>query len=331
MTIGWISYENDYTFGVYADYLIYEHHSKQWWGHGNLHEKFEKFSPQFIKIDSFSSNFEKASYEEKVCRIKEYIAAGDIYQVNLTQRYESKVEADNLILLYKELRETSPAPMAAYLNIAGTEVLSSSPETYLRIINKTIESRPIKGTRQRFSDPARDQQSAEELLSSEKENAELIMITDLQRNDLGKVSEYGSIQVPELNQLESLGHVHHLISKVQGTLTQDNTHVDAIISCFPGGSITGAPKRRAMEIIHELEASPRGLYTGAIGYIGPNSESQFNIAIRTIVRHGEKLSYSVGSGIVADSDPNLEYQETLHKAKGIRAAIDKVSPPQQSP
>jgi anthranilate/para-aminobenzoate synthase component I len=203
----------------------------------------------------------------------------------------------------------------------GREVLSSSPETFLRISGSGIETRPIKGTRPRFPDAAEDRRSAYELQTSPKEIAELVMITDLLRNDLGQVCEFGSVAVDEMLQLETLEQVHHLVSTVSGRLRDDVGPVDALAACFPGGSITGAPKKRAMEIISELEKGPRGLYCGAMGYLGYNGESQFSIAIRTMVREGGKLSFHAGAGIVADSDPLKEYEETLHKAAGIRMAL----------
>ena len=192
----------------------------------------------------------------------------------------------------------------------------------MKISGRGIETRPIKGTRPRFSDPDEDRRSAYELQTSAKEISELVMITDLLRNDLGQVCEFGSVEVSEMLQLESLAQVHHLVSTVTGNLRPDIDAIDALASCFPGGSITGAPKKRAMEIIRELETRPRGIYCGAIGWLGFNGESSFNIAIRSLVRDGSKLSYHVGAGIVADSDPEKEYEETLHKAAGIRLAIE---------
>ncbi|NNM30077.1 MAG: anthranilate synthase component I family protein, partial [Akkermansiaceae bacterium] len=252
---------------------------------------------------------------------QEYIAAGDIYQVNLSQRFQAAAPEDHLFGIYDRLRSVSPAPMAAYLNLDGREVLSSSPETFLRMHGRSIETRPIKGTRPRFADPERDSRSAFELQTSEKEIAELVMITDLERNDLGRVCEFGSVKVTELLQLEHLEQVHHLVSTVTGQLRPGAGHLEALQACFPGGSITGAPKKRATEIIAELEPGPRGLYTGALGYLGFNGESQFNIAIRTLVKEGGTLSYHVGSGIVADSEPDQEYEETLWKAEGLRLAV----------
>lgn len=224
--------------------------------------------------------------------------------------------------LYERLRDCSPAPMAAWMSLGGRQVLCSSPETFLRISGRRIETRPIKGTRPRFSDPDLDRHSAYELQTSPKEIAELVMITDLLRNDLGQVCEFGSVEVASMLALEQFEQVHHLVSTVVGTLREDVGPVDALAACFPGGSITGAPKRRACEIIRELESVPRGLYCGAIGYFGFNGECQFNIAIRTAVHCDGTLRFHSGAGIVADSSPEAEFQETLHKAAGIRQAIE---------
>ena len=183
-----------------------------------------------------------------------------------------------------------------------------------------INTRPIKGTRPRCKDPQADECSAYDLLTSQKEIAELVMITDLERNDIGRICEYGSVHVSELLKLERYAQVFHLVSTVEGRLCDEVDHVDALRVCSPGGSITGAPKKRAMEIIADLETTPRGLYTGAIGYLGWNGESQFSIAIRTLIREHDHWHFHVGSGIVADSDPVAEYQETLHKAEGILQA-----------
>ena len=214
-----------------------------------------------------------------------------------------------------------PGPDGGWLELDGKEVLSSSPETFLRISGRGIETRPIKGTRPRSADAAEDRRLAVELQTSPKEIAELVMITDLLRNDLGRVCDFGSVEVREMLRLETLAQVHHLVSVVGGRLRREMGQVEALAACFPGGSITGAPKKRAMEIIDELEAGPRGIYCGAIGYFGYGGESQFNIAIRTMVRDGGLLSFHTGAGIVADSDPEREYEETLHKAEGIRLAL----------
>lgn len=318
---GWIDYEGDFVFGEYPEMLVYSHSDREWWEIGNLSDQLRS-TPSSAEISDFTALAPREKFISGVVRIKEWIAAGHIYQANLSQSFVAQVRGD-LFALYETLREASPAPMSAYLQLEGREILSSSPEMFLKISGPGIETRPIKGTRPRFNDPDEDRRSAYELQTSAKEIAELVMITDLLRNDLGQVCEFGSVEVAEMLRLETLAQVHHLVSTVTGTLRPEVDALSAIAACFPGGSITGAPKKRAMEIIHELEAAPRGIYCGAIGWLGYNGESSLSIAIRTLVRTGDRLIYQVGAGIVADSDPEKEYEETLHKAAGIRLAIER--------
>jgi para-aminobenzoate synthetase component 1 len=267
-----------------------------------------------------SSNFSRAEFLTAVMRAQRYIRAGDIYQVNLSHRLTAQCGFTGWEL-FEKLSAVSPAPFSAFLDYGDFQLASSSPEQFLRLSGSHIVTRPIKGTRPRDVDPTRDAQLAYELQTSAKELAELVMITDLLRNDLGKVCEYGSVQVPELAKLEKFAQVQHLVSTVEGRLKKDVTHFAAFASCFPGGSITGAPKFRAMEIIDELEPVSRGPYCGAIGYLGFNRESQLNIAIRTAVCRNGVAHFNVGAGIVADSDPAAEYEETLAKARGFFAAL----------
>ena len=320
---GWVDYEGGFVFGVFPEMLVFDHRNHTWWETGNLSASLRETTDPPVAIGGFQASTTRDAFLRGVERIKEWIAAGDIYQVNLSQAFEAEVSGASLFGLYESLRDASPAPMASWLSLDGKEVLSSSPETFLKISGSTIETRPIKGTRPRFQDPDDDRRSAYELQTSPKEIAELVMITDLLRNDLGQVCEFGSVEVTEMLQLESLAQVHHLVSTVTGNLRPQTDAIDALAACFPGGSITGAPKKRAMEIIRELEGKNRGLYCGAIGWLGYNGESSFNIAIRTLVRDGDKLVYQVGAGIVADSDPQHEYEETLHKAAGIRLAAER--------
>lgn len=320
---GWVDYEGGFVFGDYPEMLVFDHTDHSWWETGDLSNQLAQPDEPRVEIGSFTAVTAPGDFIRGVGRIKEWIAAGDIYQVNLSQAFTAEVTGGPLFGLYEALRDASPAPMAAWLSLDGKEVLSSSPETFLKISGRGIETRPIKGTRPRFNDPDEDRRSAYELQTSHKEIAELVMITDLLRNDLGQACEFGSVEVSEMLQLESLAQVHHLVSTVKGTLRPETDAIDALAACFPGGSITGAPKKRAMEIISELEARPRGIYCGAIGWFGSNGESSFNIAIRTLVRDGNKLIYQVGAGIVADSDPESEYEETLHKAAGIRLAVER--------
>ncbi|MEO8615812.1 MAG: aminodeoxychorismate synthase component I [Luteolibacter sp.] len=320
---GWVDYEGEFVFGDYREMLIYCHDDHTWWETGRLSECLRETPEAPAEISPFTATTLRENFIRNVQRAKDWIAAGDIYQVNLSQAFEASVSGGPLFGLYETLREASPAPMASYLALDGREVLSSSPETFLKFSGRGIETRPIKGTRPRFADPDEDRRSAYELQTSTKEISELVMITDLLRNDLGQVCDFGSVAVAEMLQLETLAQVHHLVSTVTGTLRREIDTPAALAACFPGGSITGAPKKRAMEIIHQLERSPRGIYCGSIGWLGYNGESSLNIAIRTLVRSGDRLVYQVGAGIVADSDPEKEYEETLHKAAGIRLAVER--------
>jgi anthranilate/para-aminobenzoate synthase component I len=273
------------------------------------------------------SNFSKNDFLAAVERAQRYIRAGDIYQVNLSQRLTAQCNFSGWEF-FEKLSAVSPAPFSAFLDCdAGTrhcrfQIASSSPEQFLRMSGSHVVTRPIKGTRPRDTDPTRDAQLAYELQTSPKELAELVMITDLLRNDLGKVCEYGSVQTPDLARLEKFAQVQHLVSTVEGRMREDMTHFAAFASCFPGGSITGAPKFRAMEIIDELESISRGPYCGAIGYIGFNRESQLSITIRTAICKDGVAHFNVGAGIVADSNPEAEYEETLAKAAGFLAVLD---------
>jgi len=269
------------------------------------------------------SNVSRDEFIAAVGSAQRYIGSGDIYQVNLSQRLTAQGGFTGWEM-FEKLSAVSPAPFAAFLDCGDFEIASSSPEQFLRLSGAHIVTRPIKGTRPRATDATRDAQLAYELQTSAKELAELVMITDLLRNDLGKVCEYGSVQVPELAKLEKFAQVQHLVSTVEGRLRKDVTHFAAFAACFPGGSITGAPKFRAMEIIDELEPVARGPYCGAIGYLGFNRESQLSIAIRTAVCAAGRIHFNVGAGIVADSDPAAEYEETLAKAAGFLAALNYV-------
>ncbi len=269
------------------------------------------------------SGFTKNEYIKTIKKIKEYIKSGDIYQANLTQRFtgETKRTASDI---YKSLREVSPTIFGGLLNFQKVNVISNSPERFIRIKDRMIETRPIKGTCPRGSDEYEDKKLVEELKNSEKDKAELLMIVDLERNDLGRISKTGSVKVPELFAVEQYANVSHLVATVQGILDNGVSIFDAIKATFPGGSITGAPKIRAMEIIEELEPTRRNVYTGAIGYMGFDNSADFNIAIRTIVKKDEHISFQVGGGITWDSDSEAEYNETLDKAKSIIKALNAV-------
>jgi len=265
-------------------------------------------------------NFTKEEYLRAVSRAKEYIAAGDIFQVNLSQRFHSDISCHPR-RLHERLRTINPAPFAAYLEIGDCVVVSASPERFLKVRDRHVETRPIKGTRPRRGDETRDRRMREELLASPKDNAELAMIVDLERNDLGRVCDYGSVQVTQKCVLEEHPTVYHLVATVEGDLHEDKDLVDLLKATFPGGSITGAPKIRAMEIIDELEPTKRAVYTGAIGYIGFDGAMDLNIVIRTFLIKGRRAFFQVGGGIVADSDPESEYDETLDKAKALMDSV----------
>jgi para-aminobenzoate synthetase component I len=266
------------------------------------------------------SNVSPAEFIRSVHRAQEYIRVGHIYQVNLSHRLSGDWSHSGWDF-FRRLKDASPAPFSAYLHCGNFELASSSPEMFLRMSGSHIQTRPIKGTRPRDPDPTRDAQLSYELQTSPKEISELVMITDLLRNDLGRVCEFGSVQVPDLVRLERYPHVQHLVSTVEGRLRSDTTHCHAFSSCFPGGSITGAPKFRAMEIIDELEPLSRGPYTGALGYLGFNRETQLSIIIRTALVHGGRIHFNVGAGIVADSIAAAEYDETLAKAGGFLESL----------
>ena len=258
-------------------------------------------------------NLSKQEFFTAVERVRDYIASGDVYQVNLSRRARCSFEGDS-IELYRALRRGNPAPYGAYLGLDDWQIISTSPEQFLRKRGSSLETRPIKGTCPRGADKEADHQQEAALRDSEKDRAELLMIVDLERNDLGRVAEFGSVRVEGLYKLEHYARVIHQTARIHATLRSDKDIYDTLVSLFPGGSITGAPKIRAMEIIEELEPSRRGVYCGSIGYIGFDGDAEFNIAIRSLHLKGGFLDYQVGGGIVWDSLPEAEYQETIDKA-----------------
>lgn len=268
-------------------------------------------SPAPIRCD-----LDAAAYAVMVERCLDYIAAGDVYQVNVARRLFGSLPCSPW-QIYEQLRETYPAPMAAFLQHSSGSTISISPETFLQGDSNGIETRPIKGTRPRGRNPAEDGRLAVDLQSSTKDRAENVMIVDVLRNDLGRIAAAGTVAVPELFGLRSLPTVHHLESRVTATPRPGISPADVLTACFPGGSVTGAPKIRAMEIIAELEPVPRGRYCGAIAAIGFDGYLTSSIPIRTIYTHGDRFQFHVGGGIVADSDPALEYEETRHKADAL--------------
>lgn len=277
-------------------------------------------SPGYVASVPLRSNFTSATYEAAVGRVKEYLAAGDSYQVNLSQRFQAPFQGDPWGL-YLRLRSFNPAPFAAYLGFPEVKVLSGSPEEFLHLERGQVRARPIKGTRPAGATPEEAARYSAELLASEKERAENVMIVDLIRNDMGRVCSIGSVEVTGLFTVEQHPTVLHLVSTVTGELLPSADAVDLLRVCFPGGSVTGAPKLRSMEIIEELEPVRRGVYCGAIGYISFGGDMGTSIAIRTLVLTGGQVYLQVGGGVVADSDPSAEYQETLQKGMGLRHAL----------
>ncbi len=276
--------------------------------------------PSWADPEDLERNFTRERYRSAIRRAKDLIAAGEIYQVNLSQRFAIP-HREEPRAFYRRLREVSPAPFGACLVDQEYAVFSNSPERYLLIEGDHIETRPIKGTRPRGRDEDEDRRLAEELRRSEKDRAEHVMIVDLERNDLGRVCQYTSVHVPQFEKIESYANVHHMVSTVAGRVHPSRDAVDCIRNSFPGGSITGAPKVRAMEIIDELEPTARGVYCGSVGYIDFSGRVDLNIAIRTAVQKEGRLTFQVGGGIVADSDPDDEYEETLTKAQAFLKAL----------
>lgn len=280
-------------------------------------------NPLSIKESSeavLKSNFTPEDYVNAVAMAREYIIAGDIFQVNLSQRFETDLTVSPYEL-YQRLRQINPAPFASYLNFDGITVISASPERFLRVDGDQVETRPIKGTRPRGKEPVQDAMLAQKLIDSIKDRAENIMIVDLERNDIGRVCQYGSVKVTELATLETFPTVFHLTSTVVGKLRSGVNRIDLLKATFPGGSITGAPKVRAMEIIDELEPTRRSVYTGAIGYLSFGNNLDLNIVIRTFLIKENKAYFQAGGAIVYDSEPEAEYQETLDKAKALIQAL----------
>ncbi|MFN4258043.1 MAG: aminodeoxychorismate synthase component I [Gemmataceae bacterium] len=268
------------------------------------------------------SNFDRDTYLRTIRRAIDYIHAGDCFQVNLAQRLLYPGPLDPL-RVYGRLRARNPAPFAGYFDMGDFLIASASPERFLRMRQREIETRPIKGTRPRGATPDEDQRLKEELADSAKDRAENVMIVDLLRNDLGRVCQYGTIEVPEVCRVETYQYVHHLVSVVRGRLRAELGPVDLMRAAFPGGSVTGAPKVRAMQIIAELEPTARGPYCGCLGYIGFDGGMDTNILIRTLTIGRGWVQFPVGGGIVADSDPEREYEETWHKARGLLRALEE--------
>jgi anthranilate synthase component 1/para-aminobenzoate synthetase component 1 len=271
------------------------------------------------------STFTKVGFEDAVRRAKEYITAGDIYQANLSQRFCVDIRAIDPLILYEQLSNINPSPFACYLDFSELKIVSSSPERLVKLENGIVQTRPIAGTRPRGKTPYEDLALSCELILSDKERAEHIMLVDLERNDLGKICEYGSVRADELMEIEDYSCVIHIVSNITGKLRSGRDRFDLLCAAFPGGTITGCPKIRCMDIIDELEPVTRNIYTGSIGYLDFNGDMDLNIAIRTFVIKPDRAYLQVGAGIVADSDPEREYYETLYKAEALFKALEKIN------
>ncbi len=270
---------------------------------------------------AFESNFSREGFMAAVSKAVEYIHAGDIFQVVPSQRFSAKLGV-HPFALYRALRSINPSPYLGYLDLGPVTLVASSPESLVKSDGVNVETRPIAGTRKRGSSPAEDLALAEELLADDKERAEHIMLVDLGRNDLGRVCEFGSVEVTDLMRIERYSHVMHIVSEVHGRLAKGKTPLDALASTLPMGTASGAPKIRAMEIIDELEPTRRGPYAGAFGYLGVDGAMDMALTLRTMVISGDRLHLQAGGGVVADSDPAFEYQESLNKLEALRRAVD---------
>jgi len=346
--VGYFTYEAECLFGFYNTVITIDHlkgnlyifsagfpEKKTHWQKQLSESNFRKIERLLAKVlpgaggcaenppgahIQLQSNFSKEGYLTAVQKAKEYIRKGDIYQVNLSQQFHGR-SPSSAPDIYRRLRKINPSAFGAYFDAGGFQILSSSPERFLKLKGSLVTTRPMKGTRPRSRDKLKDRRLRQELLKSAKDRAELMMIVDLERNDLGRVCSYSSVRVHKLRELEEYSTVFQTTATITGQLHKDKDRFDLLRASFPGGSITGCPKIRAMEIIEELEPSRRCLYTGALGYLSFSGDMEFNILIRTLLKKQGKIYFGSGGGIVADSNPEEEYEETLVKARGLMQAI----------
>ncbi|WP_088105969.1 aminodeoxychorismate synthase, component I [Halalkalibacter urbisdiaboli] len=332
----------DLYFMLFHDVFIYEHEAEKMWvivhGETGTEEILEQRMNEYVKLWTatgkertwiqfpkinleLSPSLSEEAFSEAVEKIREYISAGDVFQVNLSVR-QAKEMITEPFHVYDVLRTLNPSPYMSYLQTPHFQFVSSSPELLVKKQGNEVSTRPIAGTRSRGKDEAEDHQLAATLIENEKERAEHVMLVDLERNDLGRVCKFGTVEVNELMVIEKYSHVMHIVSNVRGKMREDVDHYDVIRATFPGGTITGAPKVRTMEIIEELEPVRRGVYTGSIGWIGFNDEMELNIAIRTMVCKDNIAYVQAGAGIVIDSNPHYEYKESLKKAKALWRALE---------
>jgi len=318
----------DVKVGIFDDGVVYDHTKKQAFYYYLTENRLDEINtvlkdqdePETLEHKQLNVNISKERFEDAVEKAKEYITAGDIFQVVLSKRFDFEING-NLIGFYRNLRKINPSPYMYFLKSGEHQIVGSSPEMLVRVENRSVETFPIAGTRPHVSDPVENRRLTEELLADPKERAEHVMLVDLGRNDIGKVSKFGTVHLPEFMQPHQYSHVQHIVSRVVGELKDENNAYDALRAVFPAGTVSGAPKVRAMEIIEELEPTRRGPYAGAVGYFSYNGNADFAITIRTLVANGNRAHIQVGAGIVADSDPEKEWFETEHKARALIKAL----------
>ncbi len=318
----------DIKVGIFDDGIVYDHRNKKAFYYYINENRLEEINKQ-LKQDTKESleckqlgvNISKEKFEDAVKTAKEYVTAGDIFQVVLSKRYDFQIKG-SLIGFYRNLRKINPSPYMYFVKSGEHQIVGSSPEMLARVENRKVETFPIAGTRPHVNDPTENKRLTDELLTDPKERAEHVMLVDLGRNDIGKVSKFGSIHLPEFMQVHQYSHVQHIVSRVVGDLKDECNSYDALRAVFPAGTVSGAPKVRAMEIIEELEPTRRGPYAGAVGYFSYNGNADFAITIRTLVANGENAYLQVGAGIVADSVPENEWFETEHKGRALMKALE---------
>ncbi|UCH70822.1 MAG: anthranilate synthase component I [Candidatus Bathyarchaeota archaeon] len=319
----------DVEVGIFDDGIVFDHRKGEALYYHRDKNRFDELKrlmkepgdPETLSFTIPKMNMKKEQYEESVRRAKEYVASGDILQVVLSKRYDFDVKGD-LASFYLALRRINPSPYMYFLKMGNRQIVGSSPEMLVRVDNRVVETFPIAGTRPRVDDDIENKALANELLADPKERAEHVMLVDLARNDIGRVSQFGSVRVPEFMEVHQYSHVQHIVSRVVGKLRDECNCYDALRAVFPAGTVSGAPKLRAMEIIEEAEPTKRGPYAGAVGYFSYNRNADFAITIRTLVAKGRQCYIQVGAGIVADSVPEREWYETEHKAKALVKALE---------
>ena len=319
----------DVQMGIFDDGIIYDHINRQAFYYYINENRLQEINKQLQEIKNkeplmhkqLKVNISKDRFEKAVEKAKEYIKAGDVFQVVLSKRYDFQIKG-NMIGFYRNLRKINPSPYMYFLKSGEHQIIGSSPEMLVRVENRKVETFPIAGTRPHIKDPKENKRLTDELLADPKERAEHVMLVDLGRNDIGKVSKFGSVHLPEFMKVHQYSHVQHIVSRVVGNLKDECAAYDALRAVFPAGTVSGAPKVRAMEIIEELEPTTRGPYAGAVGYFSYNGNADFAITIRTLVTNGVNAHIQVGAGIVADSDPEKEWYETEQKALALKRALE---------